>query len=128
MDEKRKAILVRLAEAEEHHAERWAKRMTELGAVVPALDDPPSKRLRQVPPDHAQLTGFRPEMYWKSIQPGSHTAWASYSPVPANDTEKTELQSSRSKSGFRLRPQEVSRFIRSRRFRPGSRLLIVELR
>ncbi len=46
-DEKRKAILLRLAEAEEHHAERWAKRMTELGAALPALGDPLTKRLRR---------------------------------------------------------------------------------
>jgi vacuolar iron transporter family protein len=46
-DEKRKAILLRLAEAEEHHAERWEKRITELGAAVPALADPLTKRFRR---------------------------------------------------------------------------------
>lgn len=34
-DEKRAKILHKLAEQEEHHAARWAKRLTELGASVP---------------------------------------------------------------------------------------------
>lgn len=42
---KRKAILLRLADAEEHHAARWEKRLAELGGEVPPLRDPWSKRL-----------------------------------------------------------------------------------
>ncbi len=38
-DEKRKAILLRMAEAEERHAERWAKKLVDLGAPIPKLPD-----------------------------------------------------------------------------------------
>src|SRR5207302_10312158 len=44
-DAKRKAILLRLAEAEERHAARWEKRLAELGASLPPLADTPRKRL-----------------------------------------------------------------------------------
>ncbi len=38
-DEKRKAILLRMAEAEERHAQRWAKKLVDLGAPLPQLPD-----------------------------------------------------------------------------------------
>src|SRR5437899_7733 len=41
---KRKAVLLRLAEAEERHAARWQKRLAELGASVPTLADTLGKR------------------------------------------------------------------------------------
>src|SRR5437879_13020940 len=44
-DAKRKAVLLRLAEAEERHAARWEKRLAELGASVPTLADTLGKRL-----------------------------------------------------------------------------------
>ena len=47
-DERRRALLVKLAEAEEHHAARWAQRLRELGAEPPAVVPtvPASIRLR----------------------------------------------------------------------------------
>src|ERR1043166_6231310 len=39
VDEKRKGILLRMAEAEERHAERWAKKLVDLGAPIPKLPD-----------------------------------------------------------------------------------------
>src|SRR5690242_12459985 len=38
-DEKRKAILIRMAEAEERHAERWEKKLRDMGQPVPTLVD-----------------------------------------------------------------------------------------
>src|SRR5437868_5075471 len=38
-DVRRRTILLRLAEAEEHHAARWAKRLEELGAEIPAAGE-----------------------------------------------------------------------------------------
>ncbi|HEY3131449.1 MAG TPA: VIT1/CCC1 transporter family protein [Acidobacteriota bacterium] len=46
-DTKRKAILLRLADAEERHAARWAKRLAELGAGVPGLADTLGRRFRR---------------------------------------------------------------------------------
>src|ERR1700704_6224478 len=44
-DPKRKAILVRMAEAEERHAARWAQKLTELGVPPPELKDSLGQRL-----------------------------------------------------------------------------------
>src|SRR3984893_5977916 len=38
-DEKRKGILLRMAEAEERHAQRWEKKLVDLGAPIPKLPD-----------------------------------------------------------------------------------------
>ncbi len=38
-DEKRKGILLRMAEAEERHAQRWEKKLRDLGAEPPVLKD-----------------------------------------------------------------------------------------
>ena len=38
-DEKRKGILIRMAEAEERHAQRWEKKLRDLGADPPVLKD-----------------------------------------------------------------------------------------
>src|SRR5689334_2652900 len=38
-DEKRKAILIRMAEAEERHAQRWEKKLRDMGQPVPELVD-----------------------------------------------------------------------------------------
>src|SRR5438132_1441645 len=46
-DEKRKAILIRMAEAEERHAGRWEKKLAELGASPPALVNDWRKRLNR---------------------------------------------------------------------------------
>ncbi len=47
-DERRRRILIRLAEAEERHADRWDKRLRELGAMPPevTISIPTSIRLR----------------------------------------------------------------------------------
>src|SRR5881227_2568369 len=44
-DQKRKDILVRMAEAEERHAARWAQKLTELGVPPPELKDSLGQRL-----------------------------------------------------------------------------------
>jgi vacuolar iron transporter family protein len=38
-DEKRKAILIRMAEAEERHAQRWAQKLRDMGQPIPRLAD-----------------------------------------------------------------------------------------
>jgi len=38
-DEKRKAILIRMAEAEERHAQRWEKKLRDMGQPIPTLVD-----------------------------------------------------------------------------------------
>src|SRR6476469_1335648 len=38
-DEKRKGILIRMAEAEERHARRWAQKLGEMGEPVPVLTE-----------------------------------------------------------------------------------------
>src|SRR5439155_22760430 len=38
-DEKRKGILLRMAEAEERHAQRWEKKLRALGAEPPVVKD-----------------------------------------------------------------------------------------
>ena len=38
-DEKRKGILIRMAEAEERHAQRWEKKLRDLGAEPPVLEN-----------------------------------------------------------------------------------------
>src|SRR5437762_8465334 len=44
-DQKRKDILLRMAEAEERHAARWARKLTELGEPPPELKDSLGQRL-----------------------------------------------------------------------------------
>src|SRR5437763_12548834 len=44
-DQKRQDILIRMAEAEERHAERWARKLTELGEPPPELKDSLGQRL-----------------------------------------------------------------------------------
>src|SRR5204862_7154778 len=46
-DEKRKAVLLRMAEAEERHAQRWEKKLKDLGAEVPVLKDTIGRRLNR---------------------------------------------------------------------------------
>src|SRR5437764_11725457 len=46
-DEKRRAILTRMAEAEERHAQRWARKLTGLGEPVPTLPDSLGARTRR---------------------------------------------------------------------------------
>jgi rubrerythrin len=46
-DKGRKDILLRLADAEEHHAARWEKRLAELGANVPTLSDDLKRRFNR---------------------------------------------------------------------------------
>src|SRR5437763_5610355 len=38
-DEKRKAILIRMAEAEERHAQRWEQKLRDMGQPIPTLAD-----------------------------------------------------------------------------------------
>src|SRR4029077_9465855 len=44
-DEKRKGVLLRMAEAEERHAQRWEKKLKDLGAEPPVLNDTIGRRL-----------------------------------------------------------------------------------
>ncbi|MEY2565278.1 MAG: vacuolar iron transporter family protein [Verrucomicrobiota bacterium] len=46
-DQKRKSILLRMAEAEERHATRWAQKLTELGLEPPELKDSLGMRLNR---------------------------------------------------------------------------------
>ncbi len=46
-DEKRKGILIRMAEAEERHAQRWEKKLRDLGENRPALEDTLARRLNR---------------------------------------------------------------------------------
>src|SRR5256884_9483295 len=44
-DEKRKGVLLRMAEAEERHAQRWERKLRDLGAEPPLLNDTIGRRL-----------------------------------------------------------------------------------
>lgn len=46
-DEKRKEILLRMAEAEERHAQRWEKKLVDLGEPIPILTDTIGGRLKR---------------------------------------------------------------------------------
>ena len=46
-DEKRRAILLRMAEAEERHAQRWEGKLQELGAALPALKNDWRRKLNR---------------------------------------------------------------------------------
>src|SRR5438874_9007487 len=46
-DEKRKGVLLRMAEAEERHAQRWEKKLKDLGAEPPILKDTIGRRLNR---------------------------------------------------------------------------------
>src|SRR6266516_1583151 len=46
-DEKRKGILLRMAEAEERHAQRWETKLRDLGAGPPVLKDTIARRLNR---------------------------------------------------------------------------------
>src|SRR5437763_5248753 len=46
-DEKRKSILIRMAEAEERHAERWAKKLSDLGQPLPVIPDSLDRRMKR---------------------------------------------------------------------------------
>src|SRR5438046_9606953 len=46
-DEKRKGILLRMAEAEERHAERWEAKLKEFGAEAPVYEDTIGRRLNR---------------------------------------------------------------------------------
>jgi VIT1/CCC1 family predicted Fe2+/Mn2+ transporter/rubrerythrin len=47
LDEKRKGILLRMAEAEERHAQRWEKKLRDLGLEPPVLEDTIGRRLNR---------------------------------------------------------------------------------
>jgi vacuolar iron transporter family protein len=47
LDEKRKAILLRMAEAEERHAQRWEQKLRDLGVEPPVLEDTIGRRLNR---------------------------------------------------------------------------------
>src|SRR6516225_3896123 len=46
-DEKRKGILLRMAEAEERHAQRWEEKLKDLGAEPPVYKDTVARRLNR---------------------------------------------------------------------------------
>jgi vacuolar iron transporter family protein len=46
-DEKRKAILIRMAEAEERHAHRWEQKLCDMGQPIPTLADTLRTRLQR---------------------------------------------------------------------------------
>jgi VIT1/CCC1 family predicted Fe2+/Mn2+ transporter/rubrerythrin len=46
-DEKRKGILIRMAEAEERHAQRWEEKLRDLGAEPPVLENTLGRRLNR---------------------------------------------------------------------------------
>src|SRR4029453_4006818 len=46
-DEKRKGILLRMAEAEERHAQRWEAKLKELGAEAPVYEETIGRRLNR---------------------------------------------------------------------------------
>ena len=46
-DEKRKGILLRMAEAEERHARRWEKKLVDLGQPAPTLPDTIGRRFKR---------------------------------------------------------------------------------
>ncbi|MFZ1218319.1 MAG: VIT1/CCC1 transporter family protein [Chthoniobacterales bacterium] len=46
-DEKRKGILLRMAEAEDRHAQRWEQKLRDLGVEVPVLQDTLARRLNR---------------------------------------------------------------------------------
>src|SRR5881227_1663769 len=46
-DEKRKGILLRMAEAEERHARRWERKLTDLGEPIPTIPDSLGRRLKR---------------------------------------------------------------------------------
>src|SRR5882724_3548520 len=46
-DERRKGILLRMAEAEERHAQRWEKKLRDLGAETPVYEDTIARRLNR---------------------------------------------------------------------------------
>jgi VIT1/CCC1 family predicted Fe2+/Mn2+ transporter/rubrerythrin len=46
-DERRRAILLRMAEAEERHAARWERKLTELGSGPPTIADTWTRRLNR---------------------------------------------------------------------------------
>jgi VIT1/CCC1 family predicted Fe2+/Mn2+ transporter/rubrerythrin len=46
-DEKRKGILLRMAEAEERHAQRWEQKLRDLGAAPPVIKDTIGRRLNR---------------------------------------------------------------------------------
>ena len=47
LDEKRKGILLRMAEAEERHAQRWAQKLRDLGVEAPVLEDTIGRQLNR---------------------------------------------------------------------------------
>src|SRR4029077_14240028 len=46
-DEKRKAILQRMAEAEDRHAQRWAKKLVDLGDPPPTFPDTIGRKFKR---------------------------------------------------------------------------------
>src|SRR5881275_1834293 len=46
-DEKRKGILLRMAEAEERHAQRWERKLKDLGAETPVYEETVARRLNR---------------------------------------------------------------------------------
>src|ERR1700758_4350652 len=46
-DEKRKGVLLRMAEAEQRHAQRWEKKLRDLGAEPPVFKDTIARRFNR---------------------------------------------------------------------------------
>ena len=64
----RRGVLLKLAATEAGHAERWTKRLTELGAVVPPISDPLRERIWR----------------WLLVQQGTNQALALVHPAIRN--------------------------------------------
>ena len=47
LDERRKGVLLRMAEAEERHAQRWEKKLRDLGLEPPVFKDTIVRRLNR---------------------------------------------------------------------------------
>ncbi len=47
-DEKRRGILLRMAEAEERHAQRWEKKLVDLGEPIPTFPDTVGRRFTEI--------------------------------------------------------------------------------
>jgi VIT1/CCC1 family predicted Fe2+/Mn2+ transporter/rubrerythrin len=78
-DPKRKGILLRLAEAEEHHAARWEARLVSLGAGIPMLVDTLAARVGR----------------WINLHVGTSTAIRRLEAAEQRDTSHYESQRSR---------------------------------
>lgn len=103
----RQSIFIRMAEAEDRHAERWARRLKELGVEVDQLKETPVEKLHR-----RMLLKSSPEAAAQMLESGENQADALYGQMIAaaenNADRQALLEAQREENAHSLTLQEMT--------------------